>query len=236
MVFMSSTALAQNWVPPPSFFLDCWSEHLSQLPSSSEGSCVHQGTAHNVAIYSEVEVTEDETAFLTTLVGNCGVWDCGETDPTVMANCGYTELNQTCWSANGSVGVEIKWNLLARLGPEFEFGGELSDCKGEQFHAGITGVVNDCMERDCVISTVTVTKTNSVIVYEEVAEWDCTMSSGAIISVGTVCGELSGDASMDSEVRKRIWFSLERVNMACIPCGEICMIQNQPDERSFLSC
>ena len=226
IVLIASSTHAQVYNPVPhTTRFQCFGEHDSQLPPLSDWTCAHQGTAYNVAIYEPVVEMRDETAFETTLVGECAEWECGNPPAIILADCGYTQSNQTCWSSQGNVKVEIKWALLARLGPEFEFGGELSDCNGDTFSAGIQGSINHCTERDCIISTITVIKSTSVKVYDEVKDWVCVETdTGLILELGTTCGEKSGNANMNTEVRKRIWFGLERPNLECDPCGPTCFI------------
>ncbi len=214
---------AQISIGPPSFYSQCWPDHMSQLPSTNEASCSHIGTAANILIFTPIQTVTTDTSFESVLEGNCGVWACGEGPPGTMGTCGYSESTQFCWSVSGDIEIEIKWALLIRLGPTATFGGSLSDCSESGFHAAITSRIPNCSERTCIIEESTTVRTISASRYAEVAEFDCTFLNGTIVTVGTTCGEYeSGTAETTRETRSRVRFSLPRPIEHCDPCGEEC--------------
>ena len=223
---INTCALTQDFSSPGNFVSNCWPEHISQLPDADVASCVHLGTAFRVREFGEIEEELGEWSSVITLRGLCEVWECGDEPPiNLNARCGYTEIDEFCWSVTGSITAELKWALLARIGAEAELGGSFSGCRSRVPDGGINGdILAPCTERDCNVETVQVVKSITVDEYDEVAEWDCAFPNGMIISARTVCNHRFGQAETGRTIRTRIWFSPARPISpnVCPDCGADC--------------
>ncbi|MCA9275884.1 MAG: hypothetical protein KDA29_07655 [Phycisphaerales bacterium] len=223
-VLVCKSAFGQTPINRPvHLFAHCWPEHMSQLPSLDDASCVHLGTAANVLIMTPITTSTTESQFETDIEGECGTWACGQAPPVTIGLCGHGHTSQFCWSVNGSLEIEAKWALLARLGAVVDFGGELSNCTDTTYNAGSQQTIDHCMEKTCIVEETTTIRRITGTQYAEVAEFDCTFNNGMVLTVGTTCGEYaSGTAETSREVRGRVRYSLPRPIENCHPCGEEC--------------
>ena len=113
-------------------------------------------------------------------------------------------------------------NLFGELGVTVSINGEFTSCRTTEYHGGVSQPINHCMEADCEIFEVKTKAIGTVKEHAEMASWQCTMGSGAIIDAATRCGTKQSSGTVDIDAQTGGGFSPERPHSNCSPCGEIC--------------